>query len=140
MDALVGAVDLVDDDDDAVTQLQRAGEDEARLRHGALSSVDEQDDAVDHLEDTLDLSAEVGVARGIDNVDLGVAVADGGVFGEDRDAALTLEVVRVHDTVDDLLIFAVHAALLEHFVDEGGLAVVDVGDDGYIAKFFILHR
>ena len=140
MDALVGAVDLVDDDDDAVTQLQRAGEDEARLRHGALSGVDEQDDAVDHLEDTLDLSAEVGVARGIDNVDLGVAIADGGVFGEDRDAALTLEVVRVHDAVDDLLIFAVHAALLEHFVDEGGLAVVDVGDDGYIAKFFILHR
>ena len=123
-----------------MTQLQRAGEDEARLRHGALSGVDEQDDAVDHLEDTLDLSAEVGVARGIDNVDLGVAVADGGVFGEDRDAALTFEVVRVHDAVDDLLIFAVHAALLEHFVDEGGLAVVDVGDDGYIAKFFILHR
>ena len=140
MDALVGAVDLVDDDDDAVTQLQRAGEDEARLRHGALSGIDEQDNAVDHLEDTLDLAAEVGVARGIDNVDLGVAVADGGVFGEDRDAALTLEVVRVHDAVDDLLIFAVHAALLEHFVDEGGLAVVDVGDDGYIAKFFILHR
>ena len=140
MDALVGAVDLVDDDDDAVTQLQRAGEDEARLRHGALSGVDEQDNAVDHLEDTLDLAAEVGVARGIDNVDLGVAVADGGVFSEDRDAALTLEVVRVHDAVDDLLIFAVHAALLEHFVDEGGLAVVDVGDDGYIAKFFILHR
>ena len=80
------------------------------------------------------------MARGIDNVDLGVAVADGGVFSEDRDAALTLEVVRVHDAVDDLLIFAVHAALLEHFVDEGGLAVVDVGDDGYIAKFFILHR
>ena len=140
MDALVGAVDLVDDDDDAVTQLQRAGEDEARLRHGALSGVDEQDNAVDHLEDTLDLAAEVGVARGIDNVDLGVAIADGGVFGEDRDAALTLEVVRIHNAVDDLLIFAVHAALLEHFVDEGGLAVVDVGDDGYIAKFFILHR
>jgi len=140
VDALVGAVDLVDDDDDAVTQLQRAGEDEARLRHGALSGVDEQDNAVDHLEDTLDLAAEVGVARGIDNVDLGVAIADGGVFGEDRDAALTLEVVRIHNAVDDLLIFAVHAALLEHFVDEGGLAVVDVGDDGYIAKFFILHR
>ena len=140
VDALVGAVDLVDDDDDAVTQLQRAGEDEARLRHGALGSVDEQDNAVDHLEDTLDLAAEVSVTRSIDDVDLGVAVADGGVFGEDRDAALTLEVVRVHDAVDDRLIFAVHAALLEHFVDEGGLAVVDVGDDGYIAKFFILHR
>ena len=140
MDALVGAVDLVDDNNNAVSQLQCAGEDKARLRHGTLGGVDEQDDAVDHLEDTLDLAAEVGVARGIDNVDLGVAIADGGVFGEDRDAALTLEVVRIHNAVDDLLIFAVHAALLEHFVDEGGLAVVDVGDDGYIAKFFILHR
>ena len=140
MDALVGAVDLVDDDDDAVTQLQRAGEDEARLRHGALSGIDEQDNAVDHLEDTLDLAAEVGVARGVDNVDLGVAVADGGVFGEDRDAALTLEVIGVHDAVDNLLVFAVHAALLEHFVDEGGLAVVDVGDDGDVSQFLILHR
>jgi len=89
VDALVRGGRAIDDDD-AVTQLQRAGEDEARLRHGALSGVDEQDNAVDHLEDTLDLAAEVGVARGVDNVDLGVAVADGGVFGEDRDAALTL--------------------------------------------------
>ena len=72
--------------------------------------------------------------------ELQVPAVDGNVLRQNGDAALTLEVVRVHDAVDDLLIFAVHAALLEHFVDEGGLAVVDVGDDGYIAKFFILHR
>ena len=123
-----------------MTQLQRPAQHEPRLGHGALGGVHQQDDAVDHLQDTLDLAAEVGVARGVDNVDLGVAVADGGILGEDGDAALALEVVGVHDAVDDLLIFAVHAALLEHFVDEGGLAVVDVGDNGYIAKFFILHR
>ena len=116
-----------------MTQLQRAGEDEARLRHGALSGIDEQDNAVDHLEDTLDLSAEVGVARGIDNVDLGVAVADGGVLGKDGDAALALKVVGVHDAVDDLLIFTVDAALLEHLVDKRGLAVVDVRDNGDVA-------
>ena len=140
MDALVGAVDLVDNDDDAMTQLQRAGKDEARLRHGALGGVDEQDDAVDHLEDTLDLAAEVGMARGIDDVDLGVAVADGGVLGKDGDAALALKVVGVHDAVDDLLIFAVDAALLEHLVDQRGLAVVNVGNDGYVAKLFVLHK
>ncbi len=139
VDALVGAVDLVDDDDHAVPQLQRAGEDEARLRHGTLGGIDKEDDAVDHLQDTLYLAAEVGVARGIDDVDLGVAVADGGVLGKDGDAALALEIVRVHHAVHDLLIFAVHAALLEHFVNEGGLAVVNVGDDGDVAKLVVLH-
>ena len=90
----VGAVDLVDDDDHPVAQLQRAAEHEAGLGHGALGGVDEQDDAVDHLQDALDLAAEVGVAGGVDDVDLRVAVLDGGVLGEDGDAALTLEVVR----------------------------------------------
>ena len=56
-------------------------------------------------------------------------------------AEYVIFVAEVASTCNEiLLIFAVHAALLEHFVDEGGLAVVDVGDDGYIAKFFILHR
>ena len=133
MDALVGAVDLVDDDDDAVTQLQRAGEDEARLRHGALSGVDEQDDAVDHLEDTLHLAAEVGVARRVDDVDLGIAIVDGGVLRKDGNAALTLKVVGVHHAIHDLLIFTVDAALLEHLVDKRSLAVVDVRDNGDVA-------
>ena len=140
MDTLVGAVDLVDDNDDAMAQLQRTGKDEARLRHGALGSVDEQDNAVDHLENTLDLAAEVSVARSIDDVDLGVTVANGSVLGKDRDAALTLEVIGVHDAVDNLLVFAVHTALLEHLVDQRGLAVVNVGDDGYVAKLFVLHK
>ena len=140
MDALVGAVDLVDDDDHAVAQLERAAEHEAGLGHGALGGVDEEDDAVDHLQDTLDLAAEVGVAGGVDDVDLRVAVLDGGVLGEDGDAALTLEVVRVHDALDRLLILAVDAALLEHLVDERRLAVVDVGDDGYVSQFLILQR
>ena len=135
MDTLVGAVDLVDDDDNAVAELERLAEHEARLRHGALGGVDEQNDAVDHLQDTLDLAAEVGVARGVDDVDLRVAVAHGGILGQDRDAALALQIVGVHNAVDDLLIFTVDAALLEHLVDQGGLAVVNVGDDGDVSQF-----
>ena len=60
--------------------------------------------------------------------------ADRGVLGEDRDALLALEVGRVHDPVDDLLAGAERAGLAEHGVDEGGLAVVDVGDDGDVAQ------
>ena len=135
VDALVGAVDLVDDDDDPVAELQRAAQNEARLGHGALGRVDEQDNAVDHLQDTLHLAAEVGVARRVDDVDLRIAVPDSGVLRHDRDAALALKVVRVHHTVDDLLVFAVDARLLEHLVDERGLAVVDVCDNGDVSQF-----
>ena len=75
------------------------------------------------------------MARGVDDVDLRVAVAHSGILGQDRDAALALQIVGVHDAVDDLLIFTVDAALLEHLVDQGGLAVVNVGDDGDVSQF-----
>ena len=140
VDTLVGTVDLVDDHDDPVTQLQRAAEHETGLGHRALGGVHQQDDAVDHLQDTLHLAAEVGVARGIHDVDLGVAVLDGGVLGQNGDAALTLQVVRVHDALHRLLVLTVHAALLEHLVHQRGLAVVDVGDNGHVSQFFVLQR
>ncbi len=126
--ALVGPVDLVEDDDDPVAQLQGLGEHKARLGHGALGGVHEQDDAVDHLQDALHLAAEVGVARGVDYVYLRVAVTHGGVLREYGYAALALEVAGVHDPGLDLLVFAKNARLLEHLVDQRGLAVVDVGD------------
>ena len=138
MHALVGAVDLVDDHDDAMAQLQRLAKHKAGLRHGAFGCVHEQEHAVDHLQHTLHLAAEIGVARRVHNVDFRIAVAHGGVLGQNRDAALALKVVRVHDPVHDLLIFAVHAALLEHFVNQRGLAVVNVGDDRNVSQFIHL--
>jgi hypothetical protein len=60
---------------------------------------------------------------------LGVVVLHGRVLGHDGDSALALEVDVVHDPVLDLLVDAESARLLEHGVDKGRLAVVDVGDD-----------
>ena len=88
VDARVRAVDLVHDNDDLVPELQRLLQHEARLRHGALGRVDQQQNAVDHLQNTLDLTGEVGVARGVDNVDLVVFIVYGGVLRQNRDAAL----------------------------------------------------
>ena len=139
MHALVRAVNLVDHDDDAVSQLQRAGEDEAGLRHGTLRGVHQQDDAVDHLEHPLHLAAEVGVARGVDDVDLGVAIGDGGVLGENGDAPLALKVAGVHDPLHDLLVLPVDAALLQHRVHQRSLTVVDVGDNGHISQVVLTH-
>ena len=60
-------------------------------------------------------------------------VGDGRVLGQDRDALLTLEVHRVHDPIRELLVGTESPRLAEHGVDEGGLAVIDVGDDRHIA-------
>src|SRR5690606_3271595 len=108
--------------------------------------VDEQHDPVDHRQGTLDLATEVGVAGGVDDVDrdrvpavLGV-VLHRRVLGEDRDALLTFQVAGVHHALVDLveLVGGEGTGLLEHAVDDGGLAVVDVGDDGDVADVVTL--
>ena len=114
-------------------RLERLAQDEAGLRQRPFARVDEQEDAVDHRQPALDLAAEVGVARRVDDVDLDVAVPDRGVLGEDRDALLALQVHRVHHALRDVLVLAERAGLPEHRVDERRLAVVDVRDDGDVA-------
>ena len=99
--------------------------------------VDQQHDAVDHRQDALDLAAEVGVAGGVDNIDAGAVPFDRGALGQDGDAALALQVVGIHGALLHVLVFAHRAGLLEQLVDQRGLAVVDVGDDGDIAD---VHR
>ena len=130
----VGAVDLVDDDDRRQTGIERLGEDVAGLRERAFAGVHQQHHAVDQLQGALDFAAEVGVAGGVDDVDFDAVVVDAGGFGQDRDAALALELAGVHDALGDLLVGAEDAALAEHGVDQRGLAVVDVRNDGDVAE------
>ena len=58
---------------------------------------------------------------------------DGGVLGENGDAALALELVAVHRPLGDPLVRAERAALVQQRIDQRGLAVVDVGDDRDVA-------
>ena len=135
----VGAIDLVDHEDHRQVAGERLAQHESGLWQRAFGGVDEEDDAVDHRERALDLATEVGVAGGVDDVQRDVvAVArvvpdQRGVLGEDGDALLALEVAGVHDPVDELFVGAERTGLTQHRVDEGGLAVVDVGDDGEVA-------
>ena len=88
-------------------RLQRLAQHEAGLRQRTLARVDEQQHAVDHRQAALDLAAEVGVTRGVDDVEddsvVAAAVLDRRVLGEDGDALLALEVHRVHDPLGDVL-------------------------------------
>ena len=131
-DARVAPVDLVDDEDHRQPPGERLAQDEPRLRQRPLRGVDQEQHPVDHREAAFHLAAEVGVAGRVDDVDLGLAVADGGVLGEDRDAALALE-AGVHHPVDPLLVRGEGARLAQERVHERRLPMVDVGDDRDVA-------
>ena len=135
-----GPVDLVDDDDRRPAELERLAEHEARLRHRPVERVDDEQHAVDHAQDALDLAAEVGVARRVDDVDLRALPADGGVLGEDRDAPLALQRVGIHHALLHDLVLAKGAGLAEHLVDERRLAVIDVRDDGDVPDLHKLRK
>jgi len=85
------------------------------------------------------------VPGGVDDVDpvldagLLVFPGDGRVLGQDGDAAFLFLVVAVHHALGKHRALGQGAGLLEQLVDEGGLAMVDVGDDGDVAKIFDGH-
>ena len=65
---------------------------------------------------------------------------DRGVLRENGDAALALELVAVHRALGHALVRAECAALVQHRVDERGLAMIDVGDDGDVAAIRVGYR
>ena len=132
-DPRVGAVDLVHHEDHRQLRLERLAQHEPGLGEGALTRVDEQENPVDHRQPALDLAAEVGMARRVDDVDLRLAVADSRVLGQDRDSLLALQVARVHDPFGHVLVRTERSRLPEHRVHERGLAVVDMRDDRNVA-------
>jgi len=136
----VRPVDLVQHHDGREPALERLPQDEPRLRQRPFRRVDQQHHAVDHRQRALDFSAEIGMARRVDDVDQVVAVMDGGVLGEDGDPSLPLEVGVVHHAVGDLLMSAKGAALAEQRIDERRLAVIDVRHDGHVAAERVGHE
>ena len=135
--ALVGAVDLVDDHDRFQFLFQRFAKHILRLRHRSLEGVHQEQHAVDEIQHALDLAAKIRVARCVDDVDLYILIHDGGMLRENRDAALALDIPRIHHALCDLLVGAEHMALLQHCVHQCRLAVINVRDNRHISEFFV---
>ncbi len=93
----VGAIDFVDHHDRTTAGRQRFFEHKAGLRHRAFGGIDQDQTAVGHLDHPFDLAAKVGVARGVNQVDLHALVGDGNVLGQNRDAPFSFQVVRIED-------------------------------------------
>ena len=76
------------------------------------------------------------MSRGVDNIDLSAFVMYGCVFGENGDPSFSFDIIGVHDSFPDLLVFTEDAALTEKLIYQSGLAMVNVSDDGYVANIF----
>ncbi|MNS88971.1 hypothetical protein D3C72_1229650 [compost metagenome] len=129
-----GAVNLVDDHDRLQAQGQCLARHENGLRHRTFNGVNQQQHAVNHGQHALDFTTEVGVTRGVDDVDVRAFVFNGTVLGQNRDAAFFFQIVRVHDPFGQRLVFAEGAGLAQQLVDQGCFTVVHVGDDGDVAQ------
>ena len=121
---------------------QRLAQHETGLRQRALGRVDQQQHPVHHGQPALHLTAEIRMPRGVDHIDdrdgsIGVMAVHGGVLGQDGDALFPLQVAGVHHAVLHFAAFVQGAGLPQHRVDQGRLAVVDVGDDGDIAEWHV---
>ena len=97
IDASIGAVGLVNEQDHWKLGFESLAKHETSLRQWALGCIDEQNNAVNHRETALNLATEVGVARGVDHVDgdflatrSGALVRNGGVLGENGDSLFAL--------------------------------------------------
>ena len=58
------------------------------------------------------------------------------MIGKDRNTALTLEIVRVHDSFIDYFVRAEDTRLTKQLVNQCRFAVVNVRDDRDIAQIF----
>ena len=136
----VVAIDLVDDDDRLGAGFQRFAQHEARLGLGTVGGIDHQQHAVDHVHDPLDFAAEIGVAGGVDDVDVVILVFESGVLGADGDALFPLQIHGIHDALfgRDGLVGAEGAGLLQQAIDQRRFAMIDVSDNGDIAN--MLHK
>ena len=136
MHALIRAVNFVENHNDTVSKFQSAGEYKTCLGHRAFRRVHQKNHTVHHFENAFDFPAEVGVSGGIDNVDFGISVTDGGIFCKNGNTAFPFKVTGIQYTFHNFLIFA----LPEHFIHQRGFTVIHVGDNGNVAQMFILHN
>ena len=73
-------------------------------------------------------------ARCIDDINAGALPHQAGVLGQDGHTPLSLQIIRVHSQVLHHLVGAEGIGLAQQVVYQGGLAVVNVGNNGHIAQ------
>jgi hypothetical protein len=109
------------------------------LRQRPFAGVYQQEHAVHHAQRALHFAAEIAVARGVHDIDLGVVKKQRGILGQNGDAPLALQVVGIHHAFHQRFVGAENSALPQHGVHQRGFPMVYVGDDGDIANI-LTHK
>ena len=135
----VGPVNLVNHHDGQQFGFKRLCQHVARLRKRPLCGINQEHHTVHHLQCSLHLTAKIRMARRIHNVDLAAFEDDGSVLGQDGDAALPLQLVRVHHPVSHLLVGSKGPGLPQHGVYQRRLSMINMGNDGDIA-YRLAHK
>ena len=134
------AVDLVHEQERRNAQPLQGAHEDARLGLDALDRRDDQHGAVEHVQDTFNLGDEVGVARGVDQVDVDAAERERGDGRPDGDAAPALELQRVglRGSGIDAADFVDDAGFEEKPLREGCLTGVYMRQDSEV-ELFLRH-
>lgn len=131
-----GPVNFVDEEQRRHLQPAQRPPEHHGLRLDALDRRDHQDGGVQHGKAALHLGDEVGMAGGVDQVDLGLSTDEGRDIGADGDAAAAFQLHRVGpggaeidpaETVDG-------AGLEQQPFGQAGLAGVNVGENPQVEK------
>ena len=69
------------------------------LRHRPLECIHQQEASIGHIEHALHFTAEVGVSRGIDDIDFTTLIANTDVFGKNGDTAFAFQVVAIEESI-----------------------------------------
>ncbi len=72
----------------------------------------------------------------IDNIDQVFVPVDRAVLGPDGDSPLPFQSVVIHQALGHLLVVAESMSGAKDRIDQGSLAVIDMGDDREITNFF----
>ena len=137
----IRAIALVDDHHQTQTEPQSLLQDEAGLGHRSFMGIHQEEGTIRHTKHPFHLTAEVGVTWGIQNVDpdglAGVRpglgdVVHGTIFGQNGDSAFTLQRVGIHDAGG--VLGGPDPSLGQNRIHQGGLAMIDVCDDGHITE------
>jgi hypothetical protein len=70
------------------------------------------------------------MAGSVNNIDLVSAMMNREVFGKNRYAALFFEIIGVHDSFGDCFVCSEYPGMFQHCIDQRGLAMINMGDDG----------
>ena len=112
------------------------------LRHWAFLSVNDKKNAVGHIESTFNLTGEVSVARGIDNVDFVIVIEDRSLFCGNCNSPLMFLVHGIHNKRlrHFRLIIAKGVGLFQETINKRGLTMVNVSDNRNISNSVFIHK